>query len=188
MLSEFQSLSPAEQQLAKWIVLFHDIAKAHLPKQKDTMHAFRSGILAAKTLPNLGFSVTDQYQDLLGPWSEFTGNAYHESDTAPIPDNHKLPEILIGIDRMFGANTPASHVVKVVLLHISLSVDPNYPTPAPLTDDEIKRLITPELYPLLKVMMMGDNEGWSLFEPSVRKQQYQDAVEAFDKVQQLITS
>jgi hypothetical protein len=182
MLPEFQSLSLEEQQLAKWIVLFHDLAKVHLPKKRDTMHGFRSGILAAKILPNLGFSITDKYHDLLQPWSEFTGNACIEGDIAPIPDNQKLPEILAGIDQMFGANAPASRIVKIVLLHISLTIDPNYQAPAPLTDDEIKRYITPELYPLLKVMMMGDNEGWSLFEPQVRKQQYNDAIDAFDKV------
>jgi hypothetical protein len=136
----------------------------------------------------LGFVITDQYHDLLGSWSEFTDNAYRESEQAPIPDNQKLPDILAGIDQLFGANAPASHIVKIVLLHISLSIDPHYPAPAPLTDAEIRCLITPELYPLLKVMMMGDNEGWSLFEPAVRKQQYHDAVAAFDRVHQIITS
>jgi hypothetical protein len=188
MLSEFQSLSLQDQQLAKWIVLFHDLAKAHLPQKRDSLHAFRSGILAAKILPSFGFPISDEYRDLLGPWSELTDNAYIGSDQAPIPDNQKLSAILVGIDQLFGTNAPASRIVKVVLLHISLTIDPNYPAPAQLTDAEIKRWITPELYPLLKVMMLGDNEGWSLFEAQVRQQQYHDAQKAFDQIHQIMTS
>jgi len=68
------------------------------------------------------------------------------------------------------------------------SIDPFYPTPAPLTDVEIKCLITPDLFSLLKVMILGDNDGWSLFDPKVRKRQHKDALEAFEKVQGLIAS
>ena len=188
MMPEFQALTPEGQQIVKWIVLFHDLDKFHLPKQKDTMHGFRSGILAAYTLPTLGFPTTEKYHDLLSSWSEFTLNAYIEGEISSIPDNQKLPEILTGIEQLFGENTPACLIVKIVLLHISLSIDPLYSTPAPLTDEEIKRFITPELFPFLKVMMMGDNEGWSLFDPQVRQQQYDDAVEAFEKVQKMVTS
>jgi len=189
MLPEFQSLTPEQQQMAKWIVMFHDLDKFHIRGKRDTMHGFRSGILAAHTLPTLGFPITGKYHDLLGSWSELTLHASIERsrDTAPTPDNQKLPEILAGIDQLFGENTPASLITKTVLLHISLSIDPFYPTPAPLTDAEIKRFITPDLIPLLKVMMMGDNEGWSLFDPEVRKRQYKDTREAFEKVQGLIT-
>jgi len=67
-----------------------------------------------------------------------------------------------------------------------LKIDPFYPTPAPLTEKEIKKFITPGLLPLLKVMMMGDNEGWSLFEPENRKRQYKDAVKAFQEVEKII--
>ena len=188
MLPEFQSLPHKEQQLTKWIVLFHDLAKVHMPKKRDIMHAFRSGVLAAQILPNLGFSITEEYNAVLGAWSELTQNAYVEGDPAPIPDNQKLPEIMAGIDQLFRENTPASLIVKTVLLHISLSIDPNYPTPAPLTAEETQRFITPELYPLLKMMMFGDNEGWSLFDPQVRKQQYEDAVSAFEKINEIVSS
>jgi hypothetical protein len=190
MLAEFQALKPEQQQMAKWIVMFHDLDKFHIRAKKDTMHAFRSGILAAHTLPILGFPITEKYHDLLGPWSEVTLHAYIErpGDTTPSPDNQKLPEILTEIDYLFGENTPASLITKTVLLHISLSVDPLYPPPAPLTDAEIKRFITPDLFPLLKVMMLGDKDSWSLFDPEVRKRQYKDTREAFEKVQSLIAS
>jgi hypothetical protein len=188
MLSEFQSLTPEQQQMAKWIVLFHDLDKIHIRGKRDTIHGFRSGILAAHTLPTLGFPITEKYHDLLDSWSDLTLHACIErpNSSAPTPDNQKLPAILAGIDQLFGENTPADLITKTVLLHISLSVDPFYPTPAPLTDVEIKRFITPALFPLLKVMMMGDNEGWSLFDPKVRKRQYKDTRDAFEKVHRLI--
>jgi len=188
MLPEFEALTHAEQQTAKWIVLLHDADKIHLRGKKDAMHAFRSGVVAAKILPSFGFPVTDKYHDLIQIWSELTLNAFivRDDDATPKPDNQKLPEILSGIDQLFGLDAPASLIAKVVLLHISLDVDPFYPTPAPLTDEEIKRFITPTLLPLMKVMMMGDNEGWSLFDPDTRQRQKRDALTAFQKFYKII--
>jgi len=190
MLPEFQALTSEQQQIAKWIVMFHDLDKFHIRGKKDTMHAFRSGVLTAQTLPILGFPITEQYNGLLGSWRELTLHANIESpsDIASIPDNQKLPEILMGIDQLFGRNAPASLITKAVLLHISLSVDPHYPTPAPLTDTEVKHFISPKLLPLLRVMMMGDNDGWSLFDTEIRKRQYEDAIEAFEKVRRLVAN
>lgn len=188
MMPEFQALTPEGQQIAKWIVLFHDVDKFHISGKKDTMHAFRSGALAAKILPTFGFPVTDKYHDLIHSWSKFTIHAFINGEAVPKPDNRKLPEILTGIEQLFGENAPATLITKVALLHISLNIDPFYPTPAPLTDDEIKRYISPRLFPLLKVMMLGDNEGWSLFEPEDRERQYKDAMAAFQEVEKIIFS
>ncbi|MFM8425357.1 MAG: hypothetical protein ACKOBL_09275 [Chloroflexota bacterium] len=71
-------------------------------------------------------------------------------------------------------------------MHISPAVDKNYPTPSPLTEDEMQRFINPPLFPLLKVMMLSDNEGWSMFNPMVRDQQKRDALIAFERIQELI--
>ena len=189
MMPEFQALTPEGKQIAKWIVLFHDLDKIHIAGKKDAMHAFNSGVLTANILPSFGFPVTDKYHELIHAWSELTLHAFitRAGDAAPKPDNQKLPEILTGIEQLFGENAPAILITKVVLLHISINIDVLYPTPSPLTDEEIKRYITPSLFPLLKVMMMGDNEGWALFEPEDRKRQYEDAVAAFQKVERIIT-
>jgi hypothetical protein len=184
MLPEFQALSLEQKQIAKWIVLFHDIDKIHVGGKKDPMHAFRSGVVAANILPNLGFPVEEGYAELIGSWSEFTNNAF-TMETGK-PDNSKLPKILLGIEQLFGRDTPATLIVKTALLHISLNIDVHYPTPSPLTDDEIKQTIGSTLLPLLKVMMFSDTEGWSLFEPEVRAQRMRDALESFEKVEKLI--
>ncbi|MEO5888524.1 MAG: hypothetical protein ABIQ77_12770 [Anaerolineales bacterium] len=188
MMPEFRALTSEQQQMEKWIVLLHDLDKFHIPGKKDSMHAFRSGVLAANILPGLGFPVTEKYPGLIRSWSEYTIQAFlaRAGDTAPKPDNQKLPEILTGIDQLFGKDAPATLITKIILLHISLKVDPFYPTPAPLTEEEIKHFITPDLLPLLKVMMMGDNEGWTLFEPEDRERQYKDAVKAFQEVEKII--
>lgn len=187
MLPEFRSFSSEQQQLAKWIVLFHDIDKIHIGGKRDAMHAFRSGVVAANILPKIGFPVTDEYEALIHSWSEFTFNAFTEEGyPGSKPDNRKLPDILKGIEQLFGENTPACLIVKTALLHISLNIDINYPTPSPLTDDETKQFISPNVFPLLKVMMLSDTEGWSLFEPELRHQRKRDAFEALKRIEELV--
>ncbi len=189
MLPEFRGLTPRQQQLAKWIVLLHDIDKVHIPGKKDPMHAFRSGVHAANLLPRFGFPTRDRYAERIGQWSHFAKGAYvyDDGETTPRPDNRKLPYLLIGIDNLFGRNTPAALITKTVLLHISLPVDPFYPTPAPLTDEEAKRHIDLELLPLLRAMMLADNEGWSLFDPETRSRQRNDTLRAFARLEQSIS-
>jgi hypothetical protein len=190
MLPEFQLLTPAQKQMAKWIVLFHDIDKVHLPGKKDPMHAFRSGVQAANLLPRFGFPTRQKFSERIGQWSRYAVEAFvlERSDGTAKPDNQKLPAILIGIDNLFGKNTPAALITKTALLHISLAIDPLYHTPAPLTDKEIQRYIDPELFPLLRVMMFADNEGWALFEAETRAQRRTDAEQAFQKIETLTYS
>ena len=189
MLPEFRGLTLPQQQAAKWIILLHDVDKIHLPGKKDPMHAFRSGVQAAKTMPSFGFPTRPHFHERIGYWSEYTEQAFFLQDgkTSPTPDNRKLPSILIGIDNLFGQDTPAALITKTVLLHISPAVDRHYPTPAPLTEEEIKRFIDPALLPLLRAMMLSDNEGWSLFNPETRARQRHDTLEEFGRFQQIIS-
>ena len=184
MLPEFQNLNWEQQNLMKWVILFHDAAKIHIRGQKATMHAFHSGVVTANALANLDFPVTDQYLSLLPIWNGYTKQAFLSriDDPSPIPDNRKLPEILAGIEQMYGRTSPGTLVIKTVILHISLHVDDMYPTPAPLTQDEAIRYIDADLFPLLRVMMLSDNEGWSLFDPETRARQRRDTLAAFDKL------
>ena len=188
MLPEFKRLTPDQQQMAKWIILLHDVAKFHIQGKKDTLHAFRSGVETANALPGFGFPTRLHFHERIGYWSKYTEQAFilRDGDTDPRPDNRKLPGILIGIDNLFGKDTPAALITKTVLLHISPAVDPFYPTPAPLTDSEIKRFIGSSLFPLLRTMMLSDNEGWSLFNLETRSRQRHDTLEVFGRIEQLI--
>lgn len=189
MLAEYQVLTPEQQQLAKWIVLFHDVQKEVEPGKRDPIHAFRSAITTATNLPRFGFVTTPEYNNLIHPWSMLTYLAITtpENVSEPIQDNGKLPEILSGIDKLFGENAPAALIVKGVLLHMSINVVDDYPQAAPLSKDESAKYINKELLPLLKVMMLADNEGWVMFYPEVRREQYNETVNAFDKVEELVS-
>lgn len=189
MLPEFSQLSSQQQQLMKWVILFHDIDKFHIRGKKDTMHAFHSGVVTANRLPALGFSFSQNYPEMIRPWSGYTNQAFipGEGDAPPTPDNRKLPEALRGIEQLFGEDTPSALIVKTVLLHISLHVDDQYPTPAPLTMEEAQLYIDSHLFPLLRVMMLSDNEGWSMFDPETRARQRRDTLAAFEKVGKLIS-
>ncbi len=189
MLPEFRALTLQQKQLAKWIVLFHDVDKFHIRGKKDTMHAFRSGVETTKALPRFGFPTRPHFHERISYWGEYTSQAYTlpDGEGTPKPDNRKLPGILIGIDNLFGKDTPAALITKTVLLHISLHIDPFYPTPSTLTDEEIKRYINHNLFPLLKAMMLADNEGWSLFNPETRAQRSIDAMQAFEKIEGMIS-
>jgi hypothetical protein len=188
-LPEFQSLSQERQELAKWIVLFHDVQKEARRGERDPKHGFRSAVTTARQLSHLGFVVTEEYGNLIEVWSEFTHSAVRasKSHAEPIQDNEKLPEILAGIDRMFGESAPAGLIVKGVLLHMSINVIRDWQQAAPLTDEEIKKYVTSDLAPLLKVMMLADNDGWVLFYPE-REQQRTETLETFQRIEKIISN
>ncbi|MBI3161768.1 MAG: hypothetical protein HYZ23_04630 [Chloroflexi bacterium] len=188
MLPEFEAASFEEQQLAKWIVLFHDIEKEAISGTRDQTHGFRSAIRAAQTLPNLGFAKTRAYGRTIDSWSKLAGeaNVKTENFADPIQDNCKLPELIGGIDTMFEKDSPASLVVKGVLLHMSINVVDDWPQAAPLTDEEIKTHVDAKLCPLLKMMCLADNEGWSMFYPETRERQRSDTLKAFEMVGKMV--
>lgn len=189
MLPEFQSLMPEQQQLAKWIALFHDVEKVHINGERDYTHAFRSAVTTAGALNRIGFPVMDEFESIFNSWSQCTRSAVTESTTVPgqqISDNRSLPGIIVGIEEMYGRNTPAALIVKGVLLHMSVNVVKDWPQPAPLTDDEIVRYVDKHLAPLLKVMHLADSEGWSIFETGMRTFPRKGILDAFQRVEGMI--
>ncbi len=190
MLPEFKSLSAERRQLAKWTVLFHDLEKEFTggAGEKDKTHAFRSAVTTARRLPPLGFAIAPEYEREFGPWSRLVLSAIKTSTDSfgTVQDNTKLPVILTGIEKMFGAGTPGALIVKAVLLHMSINVVIEWPQAAPLTDAEIQSYMDGELLPLLKVMMLADNEGWVLFYPE-REEQRQNTLDAFEKIEKRIS-
>ena len=109
-----------------------------------------------------------------------------ENPPDTIQDNRKLPEILNGIDNMFGHNTPAVLIVKTILFHLSVNMK-LWPPAAPLTDEEVRRYFDGELVLMLRVMNLGDSEGWSIFHES-RETLRNDTLEAFKKIERLISN
>ena len=189
MTPEYLSLSPEHQGMMKWIILFHDIEKTPLPNKRDHLHAFRSAVNAARTLPRLGFPVASEYESHIAEWDQFIRSAitHLENSTDDIQDNDKLPSILSGIDAMFGQNAPAGLIIKTVLFHLSVNMD-LWPPPKPLTDAEIKKYFNKELASLLLVMHLADNDGWALFEPEHRERQREDIIDKFQKIERLLST
>ena len=188
MMPEFLSMNNTHQQMMKWVILLHDVEKEPQQGKRDHAHAFRSAVTAARILPKLGFPITSEYDSLIDNWSEFTCNAIAvpEGSQDIIQDNRKLTEILSGIDHMFGHNTPAALILKTILFHLSVDMQ-LWPPAAPLTSEEVKRYFDRELLPLLRVMNLGDSEGWSMFHES-RDKLRNDTLESFKRIERLISA
>lgn len=187
MMPEFLGMSEYQQALMKWVILFHDVEKEHQAGKRDHVHAFRSAVGAAQSLPKLGFPTVTEYEALIDEWSAFTLAAVTlpEGSSNFIQDNHKLPQILDGIERMFGHNTPTALIIKTILFHLIVGGN-DLPSPSPLTDEEIKKYFDSKLVSLLLVMNLGDNDGWTVFEPEVWGQWRMDTIEVFQRVEHLV--
>lgn len=187
-LPEFQAAPPDQQALAWWIVLFHDVGKTPLDGRRDYVHAFRSAVSAGKALPRVGFAVTGGYAEHVQTWAELTAGAFESrpDDGEPVQDNDKLPAILSGIDKLFGWQTAAALILQAVLLHMSITNLAQWPQAAPLTDAEIKRYVSVPLWPLLRMMMLTDNDAWHLFEPDIRRRYRAETLDVFARAGRLI--
>jgi hypothetical protein len=184
---EFKRASPTQQELAKWIVLFHDIAKQVEPGKPDRIHAFRSATNAATALPTIGFAVTADHASHCDEWFALVRAANiqpgDQHAAFPIQDNTQLPSIIEGIGRLFGHGSPAALIVKTVLLHHSITTLEQYPVSAPLTEREIRRYLDRESLTLLKLMSLADSDGWELFLPPKRVRYRQLTLAVFDKLE-----
>ena len=181
---EYENASAAQQALMKWIVLCHDIAKVVRSGQRDHTHSFRSAATTGAILQRVGFPVTAEYDRLFDEWFELvnTASTQRAGMTDPIQDNRKLPAIIGGIEQIFGHNSPAALIVKAVLLHTSITVVAEWPQVAPLTDSETSDYVDAELFPLLKMMMLADSDGWTLFDPPSRESFRQQTLAVFGEL------
>ena len=144
----------------EWSVLYHDLGKQVIAGQRDALHAFRSGTMAARTLPRLGFQTSAAYPTTLEPWSRLvlSASVATPDGKGSMQDNRALPEILQGLERLFGAGSAAEFIVQAVLLHQSLNVVPEWPNPGSLTEAELACCIRPTLLPLLEGVMLLDSD------------------------------
>lgn len=188
LLPEYKNATDDQQQQMMWTVLFHDVAKVIYPDKHDYLHAFRSAMVAGKALANIGFSVTPAYRDLIDEWVKLVYQAtlFQVDIDDTIPDNRQLPQIINGINTLYGADNPAVSIIKAVLFHLAIETDPKYPTVSPLTEDEIKAYIDPTTYPIFKVMMLVDMDGRTLFDGKERDYHRQLTLKAFDRITGLI--
>jgi len=188
IMPEFLALTKEGQQIMKWVILFHDVEKEIQEGKRDYFHAFRSTAGAARVLPKLGFPVTEDYASFIDEWDAYTRSAITkiEGVSDDVQDNSKLPKIIDGIEHMFSHNTPAALILKTILFHLSVDMT-DWPPPNPLTQEEVVRYFDRELLPLLKVMHLGDGDGWSMFESETREHLRIDTIRVFDKLEHLLS-
>lgn len=188
-LPEYQQATSDQRALMEWVVLFHDVAKIAQRGRHDYTHGFRSAAIAGRALRAIGFPVTDDYTAKIDDWFALTHSAsIHRADLGEdAQDNTKLPQIVAGIDRLFGVDAPAGWVIKAVLFHISVVTDPDYPTVAPLTDAEFRRYLTPSSFPILRMMMLVDTDAWNIFDAPESQRQRQQTLDAFERLAPLLS-
>jgi hypothetical protein len=188
-LPEYHALSPDDQNLALWIVLYHDVAKKAQQGKRDHTHGFRSAGICGKGLVHLGF-VRDVDENALHDWVRLTETAkiFSEKHNDFIQDNNGLDGIMQGIDTIFGGrDSPVWLILCGVLFHMSLDVVDEFPSSAPLTNEQIRAYISPTLFPLLRVMMLTDNAAWAVFSPERRAPQHEQLYREFNRVEGLIS-
>jgi hypothetical protein len=184
LLPEYQHAGPEQQALMEWMELFHDIAKEAQPEIHDYIHGFRSAAVAGKALASIGFPLTPSYSAHIDEWAALTHNAtvFDVAHNEMIQDNRKLPDIMAGIDLLYGSETPATLAIKAILLHLSLDIDPDYPTLAPLTDLEAKHYIDKLLSPYLKVLLLVDGDAWNLFDREAKQRSRVQTLAFFEEM------
>jgi hypothetical protein len=184
LLPEYRGAPAHLQPLMEWSVLYHDLGKQVIGGQRDSMHAFRSATMAARTLPSVGFVASEEYSQLIDPWTRLVlGASVAAADgKGPLPDKRALPEILLGSEQLFGTGSAAALIVQAVLLHQSLDVVPEWPNPGSLAEAEVPICIRPALLPLLEAMMLVDSDAWQLLDPASKAKFRTSTLEVFATV------
>jgi len=175
-LEEYKAMAPADRIVEEWIVLLHDLAKEPL-KGRDHRHSFRSGALAGRVLPGLGFPVTAAYAGGFPQWFALTDGA-HRLDPAkgyPVQDNTELPAIMAGAASLFKG--PTLTAVKAITLHQSITSLAAWPVAAPISRAEAARYVDAELHPALLALTLADSGGWNLFDPGKLTAMYRETRE-----------
>ncbi len=183
---EYQDALSDQKALLEWSILLHDIAKQSIEGQRDLTHAFRSAADAAVILSSLGFDPQMADPSFFLVWITETKNAYIFQNDVAIPDNAKLPEIISGIDAVFGTGQPGSLIVKSILFHMSLEAEKDWPCAAPFTGDEIQQYLDIDLLQLLGALMLADSASYNLFDHITRERYRSEILESLNHVRQLL--
>jgi len=188
--SHFMSImSNTDRRLLEWVILFHDLAKIARPGVRDLTHAFRSTVMAAQHLPLAGFPTLPDYDLIFADWGQLTITAVVTRDQKQIQNNRKLPQILAGIEAMFGPDSEATFILKAILLHHSFSPVADWPNPANLTNEEIDATIDLPLWHILGPMLYVDSDAWQLYdEPMIRQQYAGEVLELLTAVENRLSS
>jgi hypothetical protein len=164
-LPEYEQSSPQTQMELEWAAVLHDLDKV-LPRN-DTAHPFRSAAVVNRIMPQMGFEgqpgLNPEYLDL---WSKLVTASQRTDGDRLIHDHTYLPYIIEGLNDCWGEGTPASRVLKAVLLHQSLPTLKDWTNAVLLNDRELSYSITPDDMQVLGPLMIADSDSWNIFDES----------------------
>jgi hypothetical protein len=186
---EFEESIPEEQNIIRWSLLFHDIAKRS-EGERDHTHAFRSAVVLARSLSLIGVDLPKSYFQHLHSWAELTLNAtiQQTGSNQLIQDNQRIPEILSGLDLMLGTQAAAKTAIKLVLLHHSINHLNDWPQASALTDIQVSQLVDARLLPLIRIMILADSDGWELFNAHNCVRYREETRSVFRHLQTIVTT
>jgi len=177
---EYEGAVEERKDQMEWSGLLHDISKRVVKGQPDLTHAFRSGADAARILLQAGF----WHQEFAGleNWITLTKNAVRDDDGPEIQDNSKLPEIMGGLEAIFGGNQAALVILKSILFHWSITTIKEWPCATPLTADEVSAYLDDELLQVLGPLIMADSDSWNLFDHETKERYQTEIRDAFVEI------
>ena len=182
----FSGLSFSDKNILNWALLLHDLGKiiefdSRHEIQRDPIHPFKSATVAMKVLAKQVFTNAEMETNIEN-WCKLVNSAvvvdtcctntnslYNRSMYALKHDNSILSDILSGLDDIFGTSTMVSDIIKLVLLHQSVTFIEMFPPAAPLTEAEIMQHFTPRLMWLLSLLTTVDSCSYLINNPENKK-------------------
>jgi len=165
-LPEYAALAENTRREFEWAALLHDLDKEYLPTGgKDASHAFRSAGVAAIVMAALGFRLQPGASpEAVAEWAEVVMAAQVQIGASRVHDHANLPEIVSGLERLWGNGTSASRILKAILFHQSLPTIKDWTNPVLLDDAELRDALTLSDMDVLGPLLIADSDAWNLFD------------------------
>eukprot|EP00826_Nyctotherus_ovalis_P051137 TRINITY_DN6377_c0_g1_i5.p1 TRINITY_DN6377_c0_g1~~TRINITY_DN6377_c0_g1_i5.p1 ORF type:complete len:280 (+),score=61.81 TRINITY_DN6377_c0_g1_i5:153-992(+) len=166
----YLKLTPTLQNIIKWAVILHDIAKRGVPtfpiEKKDPAHPYTSAIVALDILTALpGLKEVLEKEKVAKLQSRVKAAVVDE-----VADLSQLGEIL-GVAKDALASSGFCFVVfKLVLMHQSLPTLKHFKQPMQLNEQEIRKYYDTEFMKLMEIVMVNDSINYQLSKPEYKEQ------------------
>jgi len=170
--TDFKQLDKEKQNIIKWTVMLHDIAKRGTPtffkKQKDLAHPYISAIVALDV-----FTTLSELEDILIKEKiRILKKEIKESIIYDKPDLSKLRVILDIAKNALSNSYFCFTVFKLIIMHQALPGLKRFKQPIKLTEEEIKESCDVEFIRLMEILMINDSINYHLQDKNYMKELY----------------
>lgn len=161
-LDEYLLADEQTRSEIEWAAILHDLDKKIA--RQDTAHPFRSAAISSQIMPSLGFELLPNITRAdIEVWAKLVLTAQRLDGTRMIHDHSSLQEIIKGLHKCWGSNTPASRILKSILFHQSLPTLKEWSNPVLLSDEELSFSLTLSDMNVLGALLIADSDSWSIF-------------------------